>query len=130
MRPLLLRAYYATRYVVGGIEVRLARRSATMDALLRSRCVRQAAFITAYNPYSRPMPPGWNQRMQTHLVQALRRRPILPGSGSWRNWTEAHWVVLGDPRPVVRLARRFRQNGIVIARLGQPAQLLITSPLT
>jgi hypothetical protein len=130
MNPALLRAYYATSYVVDGVEVRLARRSPGMDALLRSRGVRQAAFITANNPYSRPMPPGWNRRMQAHLVQALRRRPILAAIGSWRNWTEAHLVVFGDPRPVVRLARRFRQNGIVIARQEHPAQLLLTSPLT
>jgi hypothetical protein len=129
MRHSLLRAYRQTRYAVGGIEVRLDCRSAAMDTLLLSYGVRQASFITAYNPFSRPMLPGWNQRMQARLAQALRRRPTLAGKGSWRGWSEAHLVVLGDVRPVVRLARRFRQNGIVILRIKQRAQLLVTSGL-
>jgi hypothetical protein len=127
MRHSLLRAYRNTGYAVGGIEVRLGWRSPAMDTLLLSHGVRQASFITAYNPFSRPMPLRWNQRMQARLAQALRRRPTLAGKGSWRGWSEAHLIVLGDVRPVVRLARRFRQNGIVISRLEQRAQLLVTS---
>jgi hypothetical protein len=127
MRPSLLKAYRESRYEVVGIDVRIGRRSPAMDELLSSHGTREAAFITAYNPFSRVMPAGWNRRMQARMVASLRRRPILPGSGSWRRWSEAHLVVFGDSRPTCRLARRFRQYAIVMVRIEQPARLLITS---
>jgi hypothetical protein len=123
----MLIAYRKTSYKAAGIEVRIGRRSPAMDHLLSSHGVREAVFITAYNPFSRVMPPGWNQRMQLRLAQVLRRRQCLPAQGSWRRWSEAHLMVLGDTRPVRRQARRFRQNGIVMFRSGQPARLLVVS---
>jgi hypothetical protein len=126
MRHSLLRAYRATRYRVGGAEVRIGRRSPAMDAVLLSLGAREAAFITAYNPFSRVMPPGWNLRMQARLAVTLRRRLVLPGDGSWRRWSEAHMVVFGDSRPTRRLARQFRQYGVVLVRIRQPAYLVMT----
>ena len=123
----MLLAYRKSSYEAGGIEVHIGRRSLAMDRLLSSHGVREAAFITAYNPFSRVMPPGWNRRMQTRLVQVLRRRPILPAQGSWRGWYEAHVLVLGDARWVRRQIRLFRQNGIVIVRSGQPPRLFVAS---
>jgi hypothetical protein len=123
----LLRAYRDTCYQVDGIDVRIGRRSSDMDQALLSRGMREAAFITAYNPFSRVMPSGWNRRMQARLTEALRRRPILQGRGSWRRWSEAHLLVFGDSRPTSGLARRFRQYGIVVVRVRQPAGLLMTS---
>jgi hypothetical protein len=125
--PVLLRAYRSTCYRVEGIEIRIGRRSPGMDELLRSHAVLQAGFVTAYNPYARPMPVGWNQRMQARLRQAVRRYPVLSGSGTWRRWSEAHLIVLGDCRLVRHIARRFRQRAIVIIRRRQPARLVILS---
>jgi hypothetical protein len=119
----MLTAYRKTRYEAGGVEVRIGRRSPAMDSLLAAYNAREAAFITAYNPFSRIMPSGWNRRMQARLLQALRRRRSLPANGCWRHWSEAHLVVFGDVRPVCRLSRLFRQNAIVIVRRGQQAQL-------
>jgi uncharacterized protein DUF3293 len=129
MRPALLRAYRNTCYTTCGIDVRIGQRSPAMDRLLLSHGAREAAFLTAYNPFSRPMPVGWNQRMQAQLVQTLRRHQVLHAVGSWRRWSEAHIVVLGDARSARKLARRFRQNAIVIVRLGQPAWLLVGSSM-
>jgi hypothetical protein len=126
IRPTLLRAYRKTCYEVGAAKVRIGQRCLAMDYLLLRHHMREAAFITAYNPLSRPMPPGWNERMQKHLVRALRDRILLPARGYWRQWAETHVVVFGDTRPTRKLARYFRQNGIVIVRRRQPAQLLIT----
>jgi hypothetical protein len=125
MRPALLRAYRKTCYEADGIKVHVGRRSADMDLLLRSHRAREAVSVTAYNPFSRIMPPGWNQRMQARLRHALRRRRIECGRGTLGRWSEAHMLVFGDPAPVRRLARRFRQNGIVIVRRGQPAKLML-----
>jgi Protein of unknown function (DUF3293) len=93
-----------------------------MDRLLRSHAAREAIFLTAYNPFSRIMPPGWNRRIQTRLRLAVRRHKVLSGTGFWRRWSEAHLVVFADARPVRRLARRFRQHGVVVVRRGQPAR--------
>ncbi len=123
MRPALLRAYRRTRYVAEGAEVHIGARCPAMDRLLLLNGAREAAFITAYNPFSRRMPTGWNQRMHAQLLAATRRRRCLSAAGSWRRWTETHVLVFGDVRPARKLARRFRQNAIVIVRLRQPAEL-------
>jgi hypothetical protein len=123
MRPALLKAYRSTRYQVAEAVVRIGRRCPEIDGLLMAQRAREAAFITAYNPRSRRMPEGWNQRMQGRLLQMLGRGRVLPAQGSWRCWSEAHLVVFGDTRLAGRWARRFRQHAIVIVRLRQPARL-------
>ena len=71
------------------------------------------------------MPEGWNRRMQAKLAEAVRRLPSVPGHGTAGNWREQHFLVLADIRRVVRIARRFRQLGIVAVRAGQPARLML-----
>ena len=127
IRAGLLRAYRMTLYQVEGLEIRVGRHSLAMDRLLRAHGVREAVFITAYNPFSRVMPPGWNRRMQARLAEAVRRRPVLSGEGTLGRWSEAHLLIFGDSRPVRKLAGRFRQHGIVILSHGQAARLVITS---
>ena len=127
IHPGLLAAYRNTVCRAGDASVRVGRRCAGMDRLLVAHSVRLGAFISADNPYSRRMPPGWNRRMRLRLGEALRRRRYLPAIGCWRDWSEAHCLVLGDPAAAIRLARRFRQNAIVIIGLRQAAYLLITS---
>ncbi|HEX4369090.1 MAG TPA: DUF3293 domain-containing protein [Rhodopila sp.] len=106
------------------MEVRIGRRSPGVERLLRPLGALQAGFVSACNPYSRRMPAGWNARMQKSLRQALRRYPVLIGSGSWRGWSEAHLIVLADARVLQHIARRFRQNAIVTVRPRQPAKLV------
>ena len=125
MRPALLTAYRNTVYRAAGSECRIGRRTDAMDRLLVEHGVRQAVFVTAFNPFSRAMPAGWNRRMQARLAEALRRRRVLPGNGRWRRWSEAHALVFGDPRPIRRMAMRFRQNAVVVVRLRQPIRLAI-----
>jgi hypothetical protein len=126
MRPSLLRAYRETTYQAGFCDVRVGRRSLAMDRLLFSVGAREAVFITAYNPFSRVMPPGWNQRMQTRLAETVRRHHALTASGRWRRWSEVHLLVFADGRRIKKLAHLFRQHGIVIVRRRQPARLLVT----
>jgi hypothetical protein len=96
-----------------------------MDALLARIGARTAVFVTAWNPLSRRMPEAWNRRMQRCMSERLRRYASLPADGSLRGWHEAHLLVAADKRPIVRLARVFRQRGVVlVARLG-PAQLVL-----
>jgi hypothetical protein len=121
----LLRAYRATEYRCGDAAVRIGRRSAAMDTLLARHQARRGVFVTAWNPFSRRMPEGWNRRMQHRLCAALRRRPVLPAEGAWRGWREAHLLVLADPGPVLRAAWRFRQCAVVVARRGAVARLVL-----
>jgi len=113
----LLRAFRQTRYTAAGVVVRIGRRDR-----LRPRV---AVFITAWNPRSRRMPEGWNRRMQLRLCERLRRYRTLPADGALHRWHEQHLLVVADPRPVLRLARLFRQYSVVISRRGQPARLVL-----
>lgn len=111
----LLRAYRLTRYSAPGIEILIGRRVAS--------AIRSGVLITAWNPLSRRMPEGWNQRMQRRLAERVRRYEIQAADGSLGRWREAHIMVLADVRPMLRLARQFRQRAIVVLRQGQPASL-------
>jgi hypothetical protein len=123
--PRLLRIYRETRYEAGGIAVRIGRRSAAMDHLLRQLGSTRGGFITAWNPASRLLPEGINRRRQKRLVACLRRHPSRPALGSLRGWREEHLLVAADHRILAGIARRDGQNAIVLLRTGEPARLLI-----
>lgn len=125
----LLKAYQQTRYSAGNVEIRIARRSPEIDALLAAHGARVGALLTAWNPMSRRMPPGWNRRMQKHLKQRLRRYSTVPAEGSWRQWQEQHLLLFADPRFALYLARQFRQAAIVVLKRRQPAALITSFPV-
>jgi hypothetical protein len=93
------------------------------DALFDRLNARVAVILTAWNPLSRHMPDGWNDRMQVHLRRRLCRCVVLDADGSLHRWREAMLLVAGDPRPRLRLAARFRQCAVVIIRRGHRARL-------
>jgi hypothetical protein len=123
MRRTLAGAYARTAYEAAGAVARIGRRSPALDRLLRRLGARQGGFVTAWNPLSRRMPRGCNDRMLARLRQAARRLPLAEGWGRGQGWAERHLLVAADPRRVAVLARRFRQNAIVVVRLGGPARL-------
>ena len=126
----LLAAYRRTAYEAGGAVARVGARSAALDALLRRRGARRGGFVTAWNPYSHHMPRGWNERMQARLRQAAGRlAPLAEGWGRGRGWAEHTLLLPGDPRRLAVLARRFRQNAILLVRRGGPARLLWCGPV-
>ncbi|MBK1662209.1 DUF3293 domain-containing protein [Paracraurococcus ruber] len=129
MSTRLRRAYRASGYEAAGAVARIGRRSAALDALLRRMGVRDAAFVSAWNPFSRRMPEGWNARRHARLLAATRRCPRLEGWGGTAAWRERHLLLGGDARRGAVLARRFRQNAIVVLRRGQPARLVVLRPL-
>ena len=57
--------------------------------------------------------------------QAARRLPSAEGEGSGRDWPERHLLLATDRRRAAVLARRFRQNAIVVVRVGAPARLAL-----
>jgi glyoxylase-like metal-dependent hydrolase (beta-lactamase superfamily II) len=108
--------------------VRIGRRCAAADAVLLRHACRTAVLITAWNPLSRRKPQGWNDRMQSRLLAAVRRYRVLPSHGGARRWAEDHLLVLMPPARAGVLARRFRQNAVVVLRAGRPAWLKWTGP--
>jgi hypothetical protein len=120
--PRMLRAYRLTRYRVGGAEIRIGFH--VPDALFKCLGTRTATLLTAWNPFSRRMPTGWNQRMQHRLRRHLRRFVVLDAEGSLHGWHEAMLLSGGPPQPVIRLARRFRQSAVVQLRRSAKAQLI------
>lgn len=110
----LLRAYRLSVYRIGDVVIRIGRRAPLSGVLL-----------TAWNPRSRRMPAGWNRRMQHRLRTALRRWPLRAATGGLARWWEDH-LLTQAPCPVcLRLARRFRQRAVVVARAGRPARLIL-----
>lgn len=118
-------AFRRSAYFVCGQKLRIGRRSAAVDALLRSLGVRQGLLVTAWNPLSRQKPRRWNERMQSRLAMALRQRVTLPARGGDGRWWEDHLMLAGDPRPGVVQLRRFRQWAGVRLRRGAAAQLWV-----
>jgi Protein of unknown function (DUF3293) len=114
-----------TEYEALGAVARVGRRSTEIDRLLLAMRCGSGGFVTAYNPFSRRMPEGWNRRMLQRLEEAVRRLPSASGHGSASGWREQHMLVGADPRRLGTLARRFRQRAIVLVRRGQPTRLVM-----
>jgi hypothetical protein len=121
--PRLLRTYRQTDYRTCGFRLRIGHRAP--DALFARIGAHVAVLVTAWHPRSRRMPPAWNRRMQRRLRQRLRRFAVVEAQGALRRWCEAMLLVSAEPRPVIRLARQFRQHGVVVLRRGQAARLVL-----
>ncbi len=133
----LHRAWRATVFEADGIAVQIARdprhpalwrgRGAAAAALLEALGVREAAFTGAWNPFSRRHPSGWNRRALQRLRQATRRIPHLEGMGRACRpspWGEEHLLLGAAVRRCAVLARRFRQDSILVVRRAVPPRMM------
>jgi hypothetical protein len=128
MSARLHRAYRRSDYEAAGAVARIGCRSPAIDALLLRLGARQGGFVGAWNPFSRRMPQGWNDRMLARLREAAGRLPQAEGSGGDGPWREQHLLIAADPRRLAVLGRRFRQAAIVTVRRGAPARLVLLRP--
>jgi hypothetical protein len=117
----LLDAYRNTEYRVrltqgGWASIRV---DAPLPTLLRTLVGPCAwAFITAWNPFSRPQPRRQNHAAQQRLLDALRRlhgtRLIRPAIGVGAQWREPSLFVVGPAlADMDALAQQYRQNAYV-----------------
>lgn len=112
-------AYAATTYRFGGVGLRIGRRAGVDRLLGRLRC-RRAAVLTAWDPLSVERGAAANRAAQARLRRHLpRARPGCGVPDDPRKRGEAMLLAPGlTPRAAARLARRFRQNAIVLLRRG------------
>jgi hypothetical protein len=120
----LIEAYRRTRYRVTGVspsfELSVDRVSPELLALCRSLGLASAAFLTAWNPRSRPASASRNERAQADLQRRLDRRglPWFAACGEAADgcWREDSVLVLGLSQPEAeRMGRDFRQNALLWA---------------
>ena len=137
MDPDLIAAYRNTDYridVSPPVIARIDEASTALDALLRAHGVTTAVFITAFNPFSRPLGDDANARAQTRLIATLAAdgRATLPGLGIGRggDWPpEPSVLALGLSRAEAEaLGRACRQNAVVWIEIGRPPELMLTAP--
>jgi hypothetical protein len=125
MPPHLLHAYRASAYRAAGLDLRIGRRSVALDGLLAGMRARQAVLITACNPRSRRMPPGWNARMMARLHAVLNRRTAYPAESGRGLWVESQFLAACPEAWATRVARHFRQTAVVALRPGRAPRLLV-----
>lgn len=130
---LLLGAYVRTIYQVAeppgfsfqiGVEMPVV----AENWLGRAGC-RYWAFVTAWNPFSQPLPLAENRernrQLAGDLAQAGWRRYSGLGIGPDKNWLpeESFWVLNMPPEQAIRLGKKFDQNALVWWEAGKPVAL-------
>ena len=130
----ILEAYRSTTYVVDGGRVAM-RIDEYSDSLARTCAdfgVRTAAFITAWNPFSRPLGIADNRALNASLESDIRSRNLqfLDGegvAGDGSDWKEASFLVLGITRDeAYALGVAYQQNAIVFAGEDAVPRLVLT----
>lgn len=115
-------AYRATEYRVlapHAFTLRIDTRSNALLDLYRSSGAREAAFLTAWNPFSVDTSEEQNRSAQALLVERLANldATVLPGLGidpTSGHPGEESVLALGVPRDVaIRIAQDFQQNALV-----------------
>jgi hypothetical protein len=135
MQSTLVAAYRATDYVVHGrggtVVIQIGHRSQAVDRLLARMHARSAAFITAWNPFSKRLSLEVNKHRGCGLKRYLRVYgfAFLEGEGRGRigEWpSEPSILAFGISRTEASVVgRRFRQNAVVYVPLGRPAELVM-----
>ncbi|MFK7993527.1 MAG: DUF3293 domain-containing protein [Granulosicoccus sp.] len=110
--------------------IRIGQVCVELEDLCHEHAVTSWAVITAYNPFSRPLPASANQHRQ-QLLQSLLSIAKFEffegeGIGESGDWPpEPSFLVLGiDQEKALAYGTVFDQNAIVYGNSGSVAQLL------
>ncbi|MFN0056368.1 MAG: DUF3293 domain-containing protein [Planctomycetales bacterium] len=128
-------AYLATAYQVddapgGPFVIRIGERSEPLDRLLETLRCSSWIYITACNPYSRPLDADENRRRMLQLEARLWKLNCRvfrgQGVGDDRHWPpEPSLLAVGLSESDGRLlGREFHQCAFVAGRRGEPAELV------
>jgi hypothetical protein len=135
--PELLQAYRATIYTVraasSAIAFQVDRPAPEIARLMADSGCTCAAFVTAFNPASRPQTGRSNDEAAARLRRAADAHGWRWLAGEGRD-PSGHWppeqslLILGiEEREAVDLARQFGQNAIVFIEAGEPPRLVIAA---
>jgi hypothetical protein len=136
VRSRLEAAYRNTDYCVrlssGDLLLKVDRHSESDNRRLRTEAgiASHWAIVTACNPQSRALSAETNRKRQDEFQAVLQTLAIRHVSSVNRDpqgrWPDEPGFLLCDPAPgeAEQLGRRFEQNALLCARLGQAPQLL------
>ncbi len=124
MNSELWSAYAETHYIVHNeppFTLRIAQPCPELKALMADHNALGAAYITAWNPFSRQLNEQENKARQKELKAILKKRGLICidgiGQHPSNNWSgEASVLVLGlDLEAAKSLARHYEQHAFVWA---------------
>ena len=122
IHPGLIRAYREAKYVVGAndpIHLRIAQANKSLKKVLEDHEVTTAAFITAFNPYSKVMSDEQNRSANESLLTDIQKLGLAVINGYGQDveeqWPrEASVLALGITESQSEvLADKYGQNGYV-----------------
>ena len=134
MDPALKRAYetsiYSARVDDDDVQIKIGAVCAELERALERHEVTSWAYLTAWNPQGKTLPPDVNDQRQEQLRTALARGGFdfaegqsEPADGN--EMAECSVLVFGiTEKDAVALAREFDQLAIVAGKKGQPARLV------
>lgn len=118
-------AEYAVRLDGDIFRLKVGKPAGDVEAYWPADCY---AFISAWNPASRPTPDTINQSADSSLVAQLKAIGA-PHQPAWAedtsgDWHEPGWLVAGlDPHMLDALAHEFGQAGVLHWEHGHPVRL-------
>lgn len=117
-------AYKESLYQAGSVSTKINQYPKGISAKLH-----QTTFVllSAYNPGGRLKPLGWNIKRMKSLAQYLSKYKYVYGKGSLKEVSEPLLMVSIDFRKAIYLARKFRQNAIVIIRYQRKSKLVFVA---
>jgi hypothetical protein len=134
----LFSAYRETCFIIDAptreIHLRIDQRNSEADALLKEYGVKDAAFITAWNPGSITLSTEENERRQLSMEKQIDSAGFRflrgRGKGTDPSWTPEESVfIFGLPKKTaIALSRQFGQLAIVWHEAGEVSILLSISP--
>lgn len=136
--PALMAAYAETDFHVDTdppLVLRVGHADPEVERWLAGSGARGAAFVTAWNPFSRPMPDAWNATAAARLAARVADLGLraVSGRGVARrgDWpAEESLLIPGiDRAAAIGLGREFGQNAILWLEAGAvPVLLDCTDP--
>ena len=113
----------------GIVALRIGEPSAALRALMQSRAVATAAYLTAWNPGSEPLPFEANRERNERLRAELRSMGFehLDGEGGKDDWLEESYLVPGlSLEDAHDLASRHGQAAFVFCERDGVPRLVVT----
>ena len=114
----------------GHLDIRIGDKHPRIDSVLSEHNATEWAYITAWNPGSRPTSTEQNALAQEKLIKIVQDRGFrfylgdgIPDQEGWAP-ERSVWIAGISREEAVEIGRQFGQNAIVVGNLGSVAELL------